>query len=311
MEKISGNFLTQPNRDFPLDCETLEYLQELARIAGLAGNLGGDRTILCGCAATDPEGTHRGAGWVFLRTQAHPEGEILPWEGGPASGGMYLRAEDVAVSADNTDYPKAYTRRSLAPGIGAENYRWEDFAEIKTVRELMAENAALRGEVARLQPPPLGIVQMWAGAAVPEGYVLCDGRQMKQSDWPELYRALGAAFNSAPDAGGTPYRTQAGYFRVPDLRGRFVVGLHDSDGEYASPGMAGGLKRVALTAEEMPAHTHGMVFRYPRWGGASNTRPFPDGDGGTFDRETGSAGGGKAHENRPPYYVLAYIMRGR
>ena len=30
MDKITGNFLSQANKDFPLDCETLEYLQNLA-----------------------------------------------------------------------------------------------------------------------------------------------------------------------------------------------------------------------------------------------------------------------------------------
>lgn len=36
MEKILGNFLTQANRDFPLDCETLEYLQGLSALGALA-----------------------------------------------------------------------------------------------------------------------------------------------------------------------------------------------------------------------------------------------------------------------------------
>ena len=46
MNKTLGNFLTQANRDFPLDCETLDYLQKLAGLAALAGNIAGDRVVL-------------------------------------------------------------------------------------------------------------------------------------------------------------------------------------------------------------------------------------------------------------------------
>lgn len=49
MDKISGNFLTQANRDFPLDCETLDYMQNLAALSALAANIGGDRVVLFGC----------------------------------------------------------------------------------------------------------------------------------------------------------------------------------------------------------------------------------------------------------------------
>ena len=40
--------MTQANRDFPLDCETLEYLQGLSALGALAGNVGGDRIVLWG-----------------------------------------------------------------------------------------------------------------------------------------------------------------------------------------------------------------------------------------------------------------------
>ncbi len=46
MDKITGNYLTQANKDFPLDCETLDYLQRLVDMAVLAGNIAGDRVVL-------------------------------------------------------------------------------------------------------------------------------------------------------------------------------------------------------------------------------------------------------------------------
>lgn len=74
MNKTLGNFLTQANRDFPLDCETLDYLQKLAGLAALAGNIAGDRVVLCGCEVND-EGTRRNEGYVFVRTAGNPDGD--------------------------------------------------------------------------------------------------------------------------------------------------------------------------------------------------------------------------------------------
>lgn len=338
MKKTLGNFLTQANRDFPLDCETLDYMQTLTDFAGIIGNIAGDKIVLYGCEATN-NGSRRGSGYVFLRTKAHPEGEVLYWEGGSTSSGMYVKQEDVAVNANNTAYPKAYTSRTLAPGIGEESYKWADFTDIKTIKELMAEDKALRNELAGIQPAPPGIIQMWAGKVVPDGYLLCDGSQYKTSDYPELYAALGTAFNTAMSASGTAYTTQSGYFRVPDLRGRFVVGRHDSDNDYRTMGQGGGTKTVALTSDQMPSHDH-MVKDYtiiPHGSGECTTGSWTVGDksyevgrdsvsgnpkrvqtdGDKRDNiqwikhPTETSGKGQAHENRPPYYVLAYIMRAK
>ncbi len=326
MDKITGNFLTQANKDFPLDCETLDYLQKGSALAALVGNIGGDRVILWGCEPNN-EGTRRGAGYVFVKTKSAPEGEVLPWEGGPTTSGMYVKQEDIPVSANNTDYPKAYTRRSLAPGYGEENFDWGSFTEIKNIKELMAENKALRDELAAVQPAPLGIVQMWAGVRVPEGYVLCDGQALRATDYPDLYKALGTAFNTAMSANGTAYTTQGGYFRVPDLRGRFVVGQHDSDNDYKTVGSGGGLKAVALTTEQMPSHSHSLKDYYFAESSkkvkgnydhietnskvGSNDTDYDNAYLQYYEHDTKTSGNGQTHENRPPYYVMAYIMRAK
>lgn len=338
MDKILGNFLTQANKDFPLDCETLDYLQQMTALTAVIGNIAGDRVVLCGCTPNN-DGTRRAVGYVFVRTKDYPEGEILQWEGGSTTSGMYLRQEDVPVNANNTDYPKAYTSRSLAPGIGSENYKWSDFTDIKTIKEIMTENKSLRNELANAQPSPLGSVIMWAGSTVPEGYLLCNGQQYRTTDYPELSAALGTTFNNAISAAGTAYQTDAGYFRLPDLRGRFVVGQHDSDNDYKTKGHGGGKKTVALTESEMPQHNHKFkdYVMIPHGGGECTTGTWTvagqtctvgsDTVSGNPKRcqtdndkrdnmqyikhDTENTGSGTAHENRPPYYVLAYIMRAK
>ena len=121
---------------------------------------------------------------------------------------------------------------------------------------------------------PVGMISMWSGlpTALPAGWALCDG------------------------SNGTP-----------DLRGRFIVGYSNTDTDFNAVGKTGGLKRVTLTVDQMPAHTH--TYNAPLISGN-----HPGGSSG-YDRPnalesgvTGSRGGNQSHENLPPYYTLAYIM---
>jgi len=87
-----------------------------------------------------------------------------------------------------------------------------------------------------------------------------------------------------------------------DLRDRFIVGA----GKSYSVGATGGEAMHTLTIVEMPPHTHNMNgFQIgSRWG-AEHPTVIPGGAGISTD----SAGGGQAHENRPPYYALCFIMK--
>ncbi|MCQ5065755.1 phage tail protein, partial [Alistipes putredinis] len=91
----------------------------------------------------------------------------------------------------------------------------------------------------------------------PDGYALCEGQQLKQSEYPALYKAIGSTYNNAYDCNGRKLSTTSGYFRLPDLRGRFVVGYNVSDADYGSYGKGGGEKKHTLTVDEMPSHAHG------------------------------------------------------
>ena len=119
---------------------------------------------------------------------------------------------------------------------------------------------------------PAGGIIMWSGAtnAIPSGWVICDGN------------------NS-----------------TPDLRNRFVVGAGDSYAVDAT----GGADSVTLTLDQIPAHTH----TWDRQDAQNDVgyRPWPasNNDCKRTTANTGSAGGGQSHENRPPYYALAYIMK--
>lgn len=127
---------------------------------------------------------------------------MLYWEGGSISGGMYLKQAAIPVQAQGYEYPQAYVERSLAPGVGEENYKWEDFHEAQSLPELEAQIVALQTALAKIQRTPLGMVEIWAGSRIPDGYALCEGQQNKQSEYPELYKAIGSTYNNAYDCNG-------------------------------------------------------------------------------------------------------------
>ena len=89
---------------------------------------------------------------------------------------------------------------------------------------------------------------------------------------------------------------------TPDLRDRFIVGA----GSKYAVGNKGGADSVTLTVNQIPAHTHTIgSFQKMDWGTYNNTDQLTPGT----SSKSASTGGGQAHENRPPYYALCFIMK--
>ena len=90
---------------------------------------------------------------------------------------------------------------------------------------------------------------------------------------------------------------------TPDLRDRFVAGAGNSYAVNAT----GGKNTHTLTESEIPSHNHSVT------GGSASDwgNLFPENDSRDDDRQhsTNSTGGDSAHENRPQYHALAYIMK--
>jgi len=143
-------------------------------------------------------------------------------------------------------------------------------------------NLAIGGKLNGLGMFPVGSIVLWNNSVstIPDGWRLCDGTS------------------------GTP-----------NLSGRFVVGYDAGDGDYTAVGKTGGEKTHKLTVSEMPSHSHSITM----WGGdiaddwknQNSLYLTHDKYGYHNDREFSSVGGDQPHENRPPYYVLCYIMRVR
>lgn len=151
---------------------------------------------------------------------------------------------------------------------------------------------------------PVGTVVAYAGATAPAGWLMCDGASYKKSLYPALAAVLGATGEN---------------FSAPDLRGRFLMGASASHPRAQT----GGEEAHTLTEAEMPAHTHPVIGRgLPgKWenGVGIFATNLGAGSGWTsvssYDAkapgwlEAKSKGGGRPHNNLPPYYSISYIIK--
>jgi len=136
---------------------------------------------------------------------------------------------------------------------------------------------------------PRGIIEIFVGtlANIPQGWRVCDGAE------------------------GTP-----------DLRDRFVRGVASA---VTDPGATGGLDNVTLTSSQIASHNHTIVsyqhkHNFTGATGAGSGGIRRTGAGVETDTKnttnnsppnqnliaTGSSG---SHENKPPFFQIAYIMK--
>lgn len=130
-------------------------------------------------------------------------------------------------------------------------------------------------EIVKKTAVPLGAIIVWSGSkdVIPEGWNLCDGTN------------------------GTP-----------DLRDKFVLGA----GNVYPVGGVGGETKHTLAVEEIPAHFH-YVMEYAGPSGVTGATAFNNhiasATNDASSNGTSIVGSNQAHNNMPPYYALAYIMR--
>ena len=210
-------------------------------------------------------------------------------------------AAEVGVSAATANANHFITMVDTASGN--ENIRVDtDLTYNPSTNTLNVPNISGNGSgLSGIEAFVTGMIILWSGAsdAIPSGFVLCNGS------------------NS-----------------TPDLRGRFVVGYSNTDGDY-DVGDAGGSKQVTLSESQLPSHNHSASSSVSDPGHAhsyidqyvvinNGYRPWPANNNDCAQRNIntgsqttgisvsttiGNTGSGSAIENRPPYYALCYIMK--
>lgn len=210
MDKYLANYLGQPNNDFPVDCETMDYINQRVALCEALGALGGDKIILSGCV---DNGTTRTAGYIFLKTTDFPEGEVLPFEGGNSALTFMIQKSNVDITAEGETYSAAYTKRSavVGGGVGSETYNWSDMTDISNISNkalksslntLSSTNASEHSSIytQMYKTFPVGAIVLWPSATAPDsGYWLkCNGGTYQAAFYTKLASVLGHTGVSAP-----------------------------------------------------------------------------------------------------------------
>lgn len=87
--------------------------------------------------------------------------------------------------------------------------------------------------------------------------------------------------------------------------GRTLVGIDAGQTEFDTVEETGGEKTHVLTESEMPAHTHTVSYA---GNGSAGSNPASDAGAIAGSVNTGSKGGGAAHNNLQPY-IVTYMWK--
>lgn len=168
---------------------------------------------------------------------------------------------------------------------------------------------AVEAESAENGVPP-GTIVAYGGETPPPGWLLCDGRDLASTEYPQLFTAIRTSWGTGD--GDSEETTD---FSLPDLRGIFLRGAHGSDVD------PDGDRDVGSTQDDaFASHTHSgttdtergtssITYNHPRWTLGDGTAYYAtntDGQSHVHDFVTDPSGGA---ETRPVNAAVNYIIK--
>jgi len=175
---------------------------------------------------------------------------------------------------------------------------------------------------------PVGGMMIWPGATEPTGWKFCNAQELDISIYAALFAILGYTYNPTPSTGK---------FALPDLRGRFPLGLYNmgsttpastdnriTDTAASTLGAVAGDKDTTIGVSNLPEHEHDMrsetgqqFYAFRETKEASLPSGVLSGDfeiGSTTSEKIPTSGGvsstslGEALDVTNPYLAMNYII---
>lgn len=179
------------------------------------------------------------------------------------------------------------------------DYNWDKFGALTPEEAAqsfvdMFDRFCLYTESCRM----IGEIVIYAGGTNPNpNWLECDGSEVAQADYPDLYAVIGSTYGSAG----------AGNFKLPDMRGMSPSGIGTGPGMAAvTLGQRYGAETHTLTENEIPSHTHSEVTATATIINGGLEAPAASAIPGIGI--TGATGGGQAHNIIGPRLGLMVLI---
>lgn len=210
-----------------------------------------------------------------------------------SDNGIYTITADSKPSDDSDMAITTYSSNSCSV-TGITDSRTGSTKTIQKTTEIVTQQTG--------EPEKVGVIKMFSGSVPPLGWMLCNGAAISRTKYSKLFSVIGITYGSGD--GKTT-------FNLPNLKGKTVVGLNETDSDFGVLGKIGGEKTHKLTTQEMPKHTHANKYTFNDTSGSGWTYRVRNGtaEGTTDGTGNGFTGGDQPHNNLQPYIVLNYIIK--
>lgn len=285
---------------FPLDVNILDFGQKANQITQQLGEIIAPLAIVKGCLEN---GNNVGDGLVYIN------GELLPFKGALKQNVVRIvEVSESRVFENGNSKPVLVTRYATFGAGAGTSYNWADFHRPMSIKEIQK----------RLMPVGCIVLDYYGRIEdIPSGYVLCNG----ENGTPDLrgmfivgYDPENADYNAISNTGGANEITltteqmpthkhsgsasdagshyhnmftndgQTNVYNVPNGNSTIVPFFRDGSNAnaYSLSASSNSLNPSVGKTSSSGSHSHNIAID--------------------------EIGGSQAHENRPPFYVLAKIM---